>query len=104
MPGPSVAATFPADSPHRLGRPFSAFVFDERSARIRGRAQTSGGFLPTRLAMTTPDLTFVQRPQGVAPPLGAYSHLAIVPGGARLLVLAGQTGHATDGSLSADAG
>lgn len=46
-----------------------------------------------------------RNPTEVAPPLGHYSHLAIVPAGTRLLVLAGQTGHAPDGSLpeSADA-
>jgi len=38
-------------------------------------------------------------PPGVMAPLGHYPHLAVVPAGARLLVLAGQTGHAADGSL-----
>jgi 2-iminobutanoate/2-iminopropanoate deaminase len=41
-------------------------------------------------------------PPGVMAPLGRYSHLAVVPPGMRLLVLAGQTGHAPDGSLPAD--
>ena len=48
-------------------------------------------------------LVFIN-PAGVAPPLGRYSHLVVVPPGARLLVLAGQTGHAPDGNLPADAG
>jgi len=38
-------------------------------------------------------------PPGMMAPLGHYPHLAVVPAGARLLVLAGQTGHAADGSL-----
>lgn len=41
-------------------------------------------------------------PFGVAAPLGGYSHLATVPLGMKLLVLAGQTGHAVDGSLPDD--
>lgn len=40
-----------------------------------------------------------RNPATVAPPLGHYSHVAVVPAGARLLVLAGQTGHAADGQL-----
>ncbi len=43
-------------------------------------------------------------PPGVAPPIGRYSHLVVVPPGARLLVLAGQTGHGLDGSLPSDPG
>jgi enamine deaminase RidA (YjgF/YER057c/UK114 family) len=39
-------------------------------------------------------------PAGVAPPVAAYSHLAIVPAGTRLLFLAGQIGNRPDGSLA----
>ena len=38
-------------------------------------------------------------PDTVAPPIGAYSHVAIVPPGAQLIALAGQVGNAPDGSL-----
>ena len=41
-------------------------------------------------------------PNTVAPPLGAYSHVTIVPPGSRLLVLAGQVGNRPDGSLPED--
>ena len=41
-------------------------------------------------------------PDTVAPPLGAYSHVTIVPPGSRLLVLAGQVGNRPDGSLPED--
>jgi len=44
-------------------------------------------------------LSFVN-PLTVAPPVGNYSHLAIVPPGKRLLVLAGQVGNRPDGSLT----
>jgi enamine deaminase RidA (YjgF/YER057c/UK114 family) len=49
--------------------------------------------------MAEPAAIRFTNPPAVAPPLGHYSHLAVVPAGARLLVLAGQTGHAPDGSL-----
>jgi 2-iminobutanoate/2-iminopropanoate deaminase len=39
-------------------------------------------------------------PETVAKPVGAYSHLAIVPPGMRLLYLAGQIGNRPDGSLA----
>jgi 2-iminobutanoate/2-iminopropanoate deaminase len=43
-------------------------------------------------------------PAGVAAPIGGgYSHLVTVPPGMKILMLAGQTGHAADGSLPADA-
>ena len=43
-------------------------------------------------------LKFVN-PQTVAKPVAAYSNLAIVPPGRRLLVLAGQVGNRLDGSF-----
>lgn len=43
-------------------------------------------------------LKFVN-PQTVAKPAAAYSNLAIVPSGRRLLVLAGQVGNRPDGSF-----
>jgi enamine deaminase RidA (YjgF/YER057c/UK114 family) len=43
-------------------------------------------------------LKFVN-PSAVAKPAAAYSHLAIVPPGRRLLVLAGQVGNRADGSF-----
>src|SRR3954471_18253631 len=43
-------------------------------------------------------LKFVN-PQNVAKPAAAYSNLAIVPPGRRLLVLAGQVGNRLDGSF-----
>jgi len=45
----------------------------------------------TQLAFRNPDT--------VAPPIGAYSHLAIVPPGSVLIALAGQVGNAADGSV-----
>jgi enamine deaminase RidA (YjgF/YER057c/UK114 family) len=42
--------------------------------------------------------TFVN-PETVAPPIGAYSHVAIVPAGAELIAFAGQVGNAADGSV-----
>lgn len=38
-------------------------------------------------------------PETVAPPLGAYSHVAVVPEGSTLIALAGQVGNAPDGSV-----
>ena len=38
-------------------------------------------------------------PETVAPPLGAYSHVAVVPEGATLIALAGQVGNAPDGTI-----
>jgi 2-iminobutanoate/2-iminopropanoate deaminase len=40
-------------------------------------------------------------PPGVARPVAAYSHVAEVPAGTRLLFLAGQIGNRVDGSLPA---
>lgn len=39
----------------------------------------------------------MSNPPGVAAPLGHYSHLATVPAGSRLLLLAGQVGVTVDG-------
>ena len=39
-----------------------------------------------------------RNPQSVAPPIGHYSHLAIVPPGSILLMFAGQVGAAPDGT------
>jgi len=38
-------------------------------------------------------------PDTVAPPLGAYSHVAVVPAEATLVALAGQVGNAPDGTV-----
>lgn len=38
-------------------------------------------------------------PPDVAPPIAFYSHLAVVPSGHKLLVLAGQVGNRLDGSI-----
>ena len=43
-------------------------------------------------------LTF-SNPTSVAPPAGGYRHVAIVPAGHRMLVLAGQVGNLPDGSF-----
>ena len=40
-----------------------------------------------------------KNPEGVAPPVASYRHVAIVSGASRLLVLAGQVGQAVDGSF-----
>lgn len=42
-----------------------------------------------------------QNPGAVAKPVGAYSHVAVVPPGTRLLYLAGQIGNRPDGTLPA---
>lgn len=41
----------------------------------------------------------IKNPAEVAPPVGAYSHMAVVPAGSELVVIAGQVGNAKDGSL-----
>ena len=38
-------------------------------------------------------------PDTVAPPLGAYSHVASLPAGARLIAIAGQVGNAPAGAV-----
>jgi enamine deaminase RidA (YjgF/YER057c/UK114 family) len=43
-----------------------------------------------------------KNPSNVAPPIGAYSHLSIVPKGADLLVLSGQVGTDAEGNLPSD--
>ena len=43
-------------------------------------------------------LKFVD-PPNVPPPAGNYRHLAVVPAGRRLLVLAGQIGNLSDGTI-----
>jgi enamine deaminase RidA (YjgF/YER057c/UK114 family) len=50
---------------------------------------------------TRVDVTF-ENPKAVAPPLGAYSHLAIVPADSELLVIAGQVGNDIDGHVPED--
>ena len=40
-----------------------------------------------------------RNPDTVAPPIGAYSHVAIVPAGTALIAFAGQVGNAPDGSV-----
>ena len=42
-------------------------------------------------------------PDGVAAPIGRYSHLAVIPAGTDLLYLAGQVGMMPDGSVPDDA-
>lgn len=44
----------------------------------------------------------IRNPPEVAPPVGAYSHMAVVPAGSELIVLAGQVGNAKDGSLPSE--
>lgn len=39
-------------------------------------------------------------PDGVAPPIGKYSHLAQVPAGHELVIIAGQVGTLPDGALA----
>ena len=39
-------------------------------------------------------------PPAVAAPIGAYSHLAVTPPGAKLLVVAGQIGNRQDGTVA----
>ena len=63
-----------------------------RINKVAGAGTTKRKFLLTR---TNPDV--------VAPPVGPYTHLAIVPPGAELFVLAGQVGVRRDGTLPADA-
>jgi 2-iminobutanoate/2-iminopropanoate deaminase len=38
-------------------------------------------------------------PNVVAPPVGNYHHVAVVPGGYQIIALAGQVGNALDGSV-----
>ena len=38
-------------------------------------------------------------PPSIAPPVGRYSHLAVIPAGSDILVLAGQVGVDADGTL-----
>ncbi|MES2058790.1 MAG: RidA family protein [Pseudomonadota bacterium] len=45
----------------------------------------------------------ISNPSTVAPPIGRYSHLAVVPAGSDMLYVAGQVGNAPDGSIAADA-
>jgi enamine deaminase RidA (YjgF/YER057c/UK114 family) len=44
----------------------------------------------------------ISNPPAVAPPVGRYSHLAVVPGGSDLMVVAGQVGNAPDGTVAAE--
>jgi enamine deaminase RidA (YjgF/YER057c/UK114 family) len=43
-----------------------------------------------------------KNPAVVAPPIGAYTHLTVVPRGAELLVLSGQVGTDAEGNLPSD--
>ena len=43
-----------------------------------------------------------KNPSTVAPPIGPYSHLVVIPPGAELLVMAGQVGSDADGTLPDD--
>ncbi len=49
--------------------------------------------------MADPLLPTFINPDNVAPPVGAYSHVATAPAGARLMAFAGQVGNAPDGSV-----
>jgi 2-iminobutanoate/2-iminopropanoate deaminase len=49
--------------------------------------------------MTDASKPAFRNPDTVAPPIGAYSHVAIVPPGAALVAFAGQVGNAPDGSV-----
>ena len=40
-----------------------------------------------------------KNPSTVAPPIGPYSHLLVIPAGAELLVMAGQVGNDADGTM-----
>jgi enamine deaminase RidA (YjgF/YER057c/UK114 family) len=44
-------------------------------------------------------MTKIYNPDGVSPPVAAYSHAAVVPGGTELLIIAGQVGVDADGNL-----
>ena len=44
-------------------------------------------------------MTKIYNPDGVSPPVAAYSHAAVVPGGTELLIIAGQVGVDADGKL-----
>lgn len=50
--------------------------------------------------MEDPRRLHFSNPAGVAPPVGRYSHAAIIPSGFRLIVLAGQIGMRPDGSIA----
>ena len=42
-------------------------------------------------------------PETVAPPIGAYSHVAVVPEGSTLIAFAGQVGNSPDGDVPPEA-
>lgn len=48
-------------------------------------------------------IAYVERPDGLGPPLGRYSHLAVAGPGS-LVAVAGQVGLLADGSLAGDGG
>jgi enamine deaminase RidA (YjgF/YER057c/UK114 family) len=50
--------------------------------------------------MEDPRQLHFSNPAGVAPPVGSYSHAAMIPSGVRLIVLAGQIGMRPDGSIA----
>jgi len=62
-----------------------------------------GGWFVLALVLTQSAAAQVikSNPAGVAKPLGAYSHVAEVPSGSKLLFLAGQVGNRPDGTLPA---
>lgn len=51
------------------------------------------------MASSEPIPIVFANPEGVPPPVARYSHVAVIPAGARLLAVAGQVGIAEDGSL-----
>ena len=53
----------------------------------------------TTAEATQPEPIYKSNPAGVAKPIAAYSHVAIVPAGTKLLYLAGQVGNRPDGTV-----
>ncbi|WP_028969009.1 RidA family protein [Sphingomonas sp. URHD0057] len=52
--------------------------------------------------MTDAPLPAFRNPDTVAPPIGAYSHVAVVPPGAQVFAIAGQVGNDRDGTVPAE--
>lgn len=57
--------------------------------------------LPIALVSNSSAAQEFRNPEAVAPPIGPYSHVAIVPAGSNLLFLAGQVGNQPDGTMAA---
>lgn len=74
------------------------------SAEPTSRARTGFGpecslEIEAVLAEETRQAVRILNPENVAPPIAAYSHLAIIPTGAELLVIAGQVGMGRDRTI-----